>query len=92
MTLYDKINKFIGKHSYLPEIMYGDNKSCTIKYDVSNLEMKGFYGKLERAIRARPELWNHSDISLQVGFEPTLNGLGIVEHKIIVTANSGGKI
>tara|TARA_R100001594_G_scaffold150533_1_gene212217 strand:- start:2598 stop:2858 length:261 start_codon:yes stop_codon:yes gene_type:complete len=85
MTLYNKVNKFLGKHSYLPDTMYGDNNKCIIKYDLINKEYSGMYKKLSGVIKNKPNFWNNADIKFAIIIdEPSI--------KITITANSWGKI
>lgn len=62
MTLYNKINTWLSHNDYVPDSLYGDNKSCVIKYNMSNSEGRGMYCKLRYSINRKPYAWGNADI------------------------------
>lgn len=89
MTLYNKVNKFIGKHSYLPDRMSCDRTAgisiCYAERSVGD-ECDVFYNHIKMSINNKPELWNHADIKITSRFNGFVHGFNTV---ITIWANSG---
>ena len=84
MMLYNKVNKFIGKHSYLPKLMYGDESSCIIRYGIGEEEeCRKLYNDLQKRIANKPYFWNNAEIKIVRNFSWNSN------YKITIKANSG---
>ena len=65
MSLYNKVNQFIGYHEYCPARMVGNYQQVLITFYKNQLiEGDDFYYHLLQSIQEHPRVWKNAVISI----------------------------
>ena len=81
MTLYEKVNKFVGFHNYCPARMVGNHQQVQMTFYKDQLiEGDEFYYHILQSIQEHPRVWKNAVISI---FKSTNNiNISIVSRSL----------